>query len=71
MLEQSLTNSCVTKARDIAWDAGDVFRGYTQLLINLPCRPTNSCKSVMGNLSKGVVDVDLSGVNMFDYLYSL
>ena len=68
-LEHSLTNSCVTKARDIAWDA--VFRVYTQLIINSPSWPTNSCKSLMGNRCKGIVDVDLSGFNMVDYLYSL
>ena len=46
-------NSCVTKARDIVWDA--VVRVYTQLLINSPSSPTNSYKSVMG---EDVVDVD-------------
>ena len=46
-------NSCVTKARDIVWDA--VVRVYTQPLINSPSWPTNSYKSVMG---EGVVDVD-------------
>ena len=44
-------NSCVTKARDIAWDA--VVRVYTQLIINSPSWPTNSCKSLMGNRCKG------------------
>ena len=53
VIEALTLNSCVTKARDIVWDA--VVRVYTQLLINSPSSPTNSYKSVMG---EGVVDED-------------